>query len=125
MGLGRSIATAYRFMRNDLGLLERNTITMEEFEVIEERLRQIAKKEVKKIWRRLLMPLGIKSRWSQFLSNGSFPNRYCDSEIHSIIFYNKGFTCSLYVPVNIRKLISQLYEKRYGVLNGNYTYAIS
>ncbi len=123
--LAMAIASVYYYLNAALNLSEYWDLTLEEFETVEAELKSKAEKEEKKIRRKFLKFLGLRSAWGYYLEFGHFS--VSKAPIHGK--YQSWFSAqpwgSMYfvpsyhyhassaIPPNYTQLFQQLFEKRY------------
>jgi|SRR3989344_3828641 len=123
----KTISSVYFFLRRGLKMPFRS-ITLEEFEISQQRLRLIAEEEVKKFWPRFWSAFGKKTWWHHYLKFGYFDNsrkntkvgfwsgypyQYDDRFSVDEALKAKDSEC---VSPNLKELMEEMYKKKYGSL---------
>ena len=133
--LFKSICSAYFFLREVAGMTKRD-MALEEFEIVEEKLKEMAKEEAKKFRHKVLKLFGFKTAWLYYNKFGHFhvertpfgnwykkhpwyKSGFSDPERYSWYVFkpersiNEVGDASVFPP-NALRLLNEVFEKRYG-----------
>lgn len=123
----KSICSVYFFLRKVAGMARRG-MTLEEFEIAEEKLKELAQEAMKKSRHKILGAIGFKTAWSYYAKFGYFHIKRTPFgrwwNWHNWIRrgwgnfnpdeYIKKYSDCYSTPPNAEELLDKLFKKRFG-----------